>query len=132
MAEFKDVIQKLRAEKSFNQERLANELGVSKSTVAMWETGKRTPSPEVYEFISDYFNVDMDYLYGKTDIKKRTMFDEDGSEYVYVALKKAKEMNEVYRDESAMRILSYWSQMNSQQKESLESVMKTMVENKEK
>lgn len=127
MTEFKDVIKRLRNEKSFSQEQLAEKLKVSSSTVAMWETGKRTPSPEVYEDISDYFNVDMDYLYGRTDIKKRTMFDGEGNEYVYVAKEKAKEMNEVYRDESAMRIMSYWSKLSEEQKKSLESLMKSMI-----
>ena len=53
-----------------------------KVTVAMWETGQRLPSVEKYEEIADYFNVDMDFLYGRTSIKRRALFDESGSEYV--------------------------------------------------
>lgn len=80
--DFKNIILTLRNEKGFSQEQLAKVLHVSKSTVAMWETGQRLPSVEKYEEIADYFNVDMDFLYGRTSIKRKTLFDESGSEYV--------------------------------------------------
>lgn len=80
--DFKNIILTLRNEKGFSQEQLAKALHISKSTVAMWETGQRLPSVEKYEEIADYFNVDIDFLYGRTTIKRRTLFDESGSEYV--------------------------------------------------
>ena len=84
MTAFKDVILKLRTEKDFNQEQLAKALNVSKSTIGMWETGSRMPSPEKFEEIADYFNVDLDYLYGRSPIRKKVHFDNDGNEYMYV------------------------------------------------
>ena len=69
----------LRKEKGLTQDELAQKLGISKSSVAMWETGQRLPSPDVYELIADYFNVDIDYLYGRTDIRQRVRFDESGN-----------------------------------------------------
>lgn len=80
--DFKNIILALRNERGFSQEQLAKVLHVSKSTVAMWETGQRLPSVEKYEEIADYFNVDMDFLYGRTSIKRRALFDESDSEYV--------------------------------------------------
>lgn len=82
MGEFKNIFYKLRSEKNYNQEIMAKELGVSKSTIAMWETGKRLPSPELYEQIADYFNVDIDFLYGRTTIRKKYHYDNQGNEYV--------------------------------------------------
>ena len=82
MADFKDRILELRLEKNFNQEELAKALDVSKSTVGMWEIGKRLPGPDKYEEIADYFNVDMDYLYGRTDIRQKIHYDKSGNEYV--------------------------------------------------
>ncbi|MBR6538070.1 MAG: helix-turn-helix domain-containing protein [Lachnospiraceae bacterium] len=81
MSEFKDIIFKLRTERGFTQGKLADELGTSKSTVGMWEMGERYPSKELYEAIADYFNVDMDYLYGRSDVRKKVQFDKDGTEY---------------------------------------------------
>lgn len=80
--DFKNIILTLRNEKGFSQEQLAKVLHISKSTVAMWETGQRLPSVEKYEEIADYFNVDIDFLYGRTTIKRKSLFDESGFEYV--------------------------------------------------
>ena len=71
MGTFKDIIFLLRNEKGFSQEQLSKELNVSKSTIAMWEIGSRMPSPEKFEEIADYFNVDIDYLYGRSEIPKK-------------------------------------------------------------
>lgn len=40
MKKFSEIIKKLRIEKDLTQEELAQMLGTSKSTIAMWETGK--------------------------------------------------------------------------------------------
>jgi len=81
MAELKDILKKLRAEKNMSQVELAEEAGVSSSTVAMWEVGKRFPTRESYEQLADIFNVDIDYLYGRTEVRQRIHFDGDGVEY---------------------------------------------------
>lgn len=71
MADFKDIIKQLRLEHNYSQLELAQELNVSKSTVAMWETGKRYPSNSIYEELANYFQVDIDYLYGRTEFKTK-------------------------------------------------------------
>lgn len=83
MNDFKTVFLSLRNNKKLSQEKMAKELGVSKSTIAMWETGKRLPSPEVFEQIADYFNVDIDFLYGRTNRRRKIYFDEYGEEFVH-------------------------------------------------
>ena len=85
MAELKDILKKLRAEKNISQVDLANDIGAGVSTVAMWETGKRHPNREKLEALADYFNVDIDYLYGRTDIRQRAHFDPDGHMMVYLS-----------------------------------------------
>lgn len=69
MATFSDRFKSLRAEQGWSQQRLADELGISKSSVNMYERGAREPSFETTEAIADLFNVDMDYLYGRTSVK---------------------------------------------------------------
>lgn len=67
MAEFKDRIKKLRLEHNLTQDELAQELGISRSTIGMYETGKRKADYATLESLADYFNVDMNYLIGWTD-----------------------------------------------------------------
>lgn len=69
MATFAERLKSLRREKSWSQQRLADELELSKSSVNMYERGEREPGFETMEAIADLFNVDMNYLYGRTDIK---------------------------------------------------------------
>ncbi|WP_315337598.1 XRE family transcriptional regulator [Fusobacterium pseudoperiodonticum] len=71
MAEIKDRIVSLRNEKNITQSQLAEELNISPSAIGMYEQGRRKPSNELLEEICDYFNVDMDYLMGRSDIKNR-------------------------------------------------------------
>ena len=77
--EFKKIFRQLRKEKNMTQEEMSKNLGVSKSSIAMWETGQRLPSPDLYEQIADFFNVDIDYLYGRTNIRQQFRYDEDGN-----------------------------------------------------
>ena len=46
-------------------------LKVSRSTIGMYETGSREPDFETCEAIADIFNVDMDYLLGRTSIERK-------------------------------------------------------------
>lgn len=69
--DFKDRLVILRKENNFTQDKLADELKVSKSTISMYEKGNRMPSYEMLEKIADFFNVDIDYLMGKSDIKRK-------------------------------------------------------------
>lgn len=108
MNKFKDIILHLRKEKGFTQEELASALHVSKGSVAMWETGNRLPSPQKYEEIADYFNVDIDYLYGRTNIRQKVHFDNDGTAYTPVVCENHSEYNS---SESQKRVSYYYDEL---------------------
>lgn len=67
MASFATRLKELRTEAKLTQQDLADTIKVSKSTISMYENGKRLPEYGTLEAIADYFNVDMDYLTGKSD-----------------------------------------------------------------
>lgn len=69
--DFSIRLKQLRKENSITQEDLAVLLKVSKSSIGMYETGKRVPELATLEAIADYFNVDMDYLMGKSNIRNK-------------------------------------------------------------
>lgn len=66
MNEFKDMLKYLRNREGLSQAELASKLGVAKSTISMYEVGKREPDFETLESIADFFNVDMNFLLGKS------------------------------------------------------------------
>lgn len=61
-----EAIKELRLESHLSQEQFGKMFNVVPSAVGMWENNKRVPSKEILESIADYFNVDMNFLYGKT------------------------------------------------------------------
>ncbi|WP_339124321.1 helix-turn-helix domain-containing protein [Fusobacterium nucleatum] len=71
MADIKDRIFTLRTENSLTQQQMAKIFKVGISTISMWEKGERIPRPKLLQELCDYFNVDMDYLMGRSDIKNR-------------------------------------------------------------
>lgn len=64
-----EKIKQLRKEKDITQKELAETLSISPSTIAMYETGQRKPDSDMLETIADFFNVSVDYLLGRSNIK---------------------------------------------------------------
>lgn len=64
-----DTIKLLREERRISQQALADGLNIKRNTISMWESGKRAPSDEMKEQICDFFNVDLNFLYGITDCR---------------------------------------------------------------
>ena len=75
---FADRLKEIRAEKGITQVQLAETMGVSKGTVAMWETGKREPNFETLNQLSDIFDKRIDYILGySNDASSPKMTEED-------------------------------------------------------
>lgn len=68
---YADRLRSLRLQKGLSQDQLASLLKISRSAVGMYETGQREPDFETGEAIADIFNVDMDYLIGRSDIPRK-------------------------------------------------------------
>lgn len=73
MSRFCERLKELRTSRKLSQQELADRLGISKSSINMYERGEREPGLGMLEAIADFFNVDMDYLHGKSDIANRAL-----------------------------------------------------------
>lgn len=71
MAKFGERLRHLRTAHELSQMDLAKQLKTSKSSVNMYERCEREPSLEMLEKIADFFNVDLDYLLGKSDCSNK-------------------------------------------------------------
>ena len=74
---FRTRLKQLRNEKKINQRELANFLKVAPSTISMYESGQREPNFEVLESLADFFNVDLNYLLGKSDKTTKLMLENE-------------------------------------------------------
>lgn len=68
-----NTIKSLRKEKGLSQLELSKRLGIHKSTLSLYESGQRIPNEENKRIICDYFDIDMGYLYGDTDVRNKAM-----------------------------------------------------------
>ena len=81
MAEFKDMLKYFRERENLSQKELAEKLGISASTISMYEVGSRQPNFETEEAIADFFNVDLNTLRGKRINENYIMPDGDMAEF---------------------------------------------------
>ena len=83
MATFPERLRSLRLNYGLSQQRLADEIGtVSKSSINMYERGAREPSLETMEAFADFFNVDLAYLFGRSDIPNNSGLSQTVSSFV--------------------------------------------------
>lgn len=80
--DFRTRLKELRIEKKLNQRELAEKLMIAPSTISMYENGNREPNFEILEQLADFFNVDLNYLLGKTDKTTKLIFETENQNQV--------------------------------------------------
>lgn len=75
---FRIKLKELRESCGLSQYTFANKFGVAQSTVGSWEAGKREPNFDTMQKLADFFDVTVDFLLGRSDIKKEPTVKDDG------------------------------------------------------
>lgn len=57
----------LRESVGLSQNKLAGMIGVRQSSINRYENGQSVPSIQTFRWYADYFDVSMDYIFGRTD-----------------------------------------------------------------
>lgn len=60
----------LRKERDLTQSELSDLLGISRSSESMYESGNRMPTFELADRMAEFFDVDLSYLLGSSDIRR--------------------------------------------------------------
>lgn len=63
-------IRALREELHMTQKDLAKQFNITSATISQYELGKRFPDQETLEKLADFFDVSVDYLLCRTNIRK--------------------------------------------------------------
>ncbi len=71
MGNLAERIKELRLSRGMSLRELADICETSKSSIGMYERGERRPKYETLEALADVFNVDLDFLLGKSDTKNK-------------------------------------------------------------
>ena len=67
MSAFRDMLARLRRERGMTQAELAQRLGVSKSSISMYERGNREPELDLLERMADLFDVSVNAMLGRSE-----------------------------------------------------------------
>lgn len=119
MGNFHNIFKQLRVASGLTQVEMAEKLGISRSTIGMYETGAREPDFEVLELIADFFNVDIDYLLGRTD--KTTLLpetvghyylNEETAQVAQEIFEKDRILFDVYRSADKEQLVRYAAYLN--------------------
>lgn len=70
MSTLGEKIKELRQENNLTQKKLAEMAGISEISVRKYESGDRLPKYDVVEKFSTIFNVQTDYILGRSDYRK--------------------------------------------------------------
>ena len=68
-------VKNLREGIGTTQRKLAKEIGVTQASVYRYENDLADIPPETLIWYSDYFNVSLDYIFGRTDNPQGKLFD---------------------------------------------------------
>ena len=81
---FGQNLKKLRTSKNLSQSKLSKILGISSSTIGMYEQGRRFPDQTILTKIADFFDVSTDYLLGRNPQNPPTGFNNatDAMEFI--------------------------------------------------
>lgn len=118
-----EKIKELRYKYKITQKDLANMLNVTRSTICMFETNKRTPTIYILKEISEYFNISIDYLlddgYYSAPYKKNTSIYYNNQ---HPSTKSLKELLIEY---------GYLTNNENLSKKEIDTIMKFLVNNKD-
>jgi len=81
MATFSERMRELRKEKGISLEKLAEMMGTTKATLSRYENSKRIPNIEFVKELAKIFNVSVDYLLGRTDVRNTFIPDDYTQKY---------------------------------------------------
>lgn len=68
MATFSTRFKELRNKRKLTQKQIADIFGLAESTISMYESGNREPNFDQLDEFADFFNVDLNYLLGKSNV----------------------------------------------------------------
>lgn len=83
---FGERLRELRIDRDIKQDEIAQHLGITRQAYGKYESDERQPSYNTLIKIADYYNISLDYLLGRTNIKTpyyviREIRNDDEAEY---------------------------------------------------
>ena len=104
-----EKLAELREDMGLTQEELAEKINVGRSTISGYENGTSQPSYSVLIQLANFFHVNLDYLFGRTEIKVelKALESKLKTKSGPIPIDMIFRLNEIDRDVVAMLLYSY-------------------------
>ncbi|UOQ43389.1 helix-turn-helix domain-containing protein [Halobacillus salinarum] len=117
-------IKQLRENNNLSQKRVSEALGVSNVQLSRYESGSRQPDYETLKKIADYFEVSIDYLFGRSFNSKDDIVTEE-----FDSIKEINKLLDKYEiDDLSFFDIEKWKSMSPEQIRELESYFQYLVQ----
>ncbi len=77
---FGSRLKELRTEKKSSQKQVAEDIGISITTISQYESDSRFPNEEMLKRLCTYYQISSDYLLGLTDVKHAPLSKSEAKE----------------------------------------------------
>jgi len=64
-------LKQLRTEKGVSQQKVADSIGSTQQSIHRYENGESEPDISMLSQLADYFDTSIDYLVGRTDMRRK-------------------------------------------------------------
>jgi transcriptional regulator with XRE-family HTH domain len=98
----KKRLRELRIKEELSQKELAEKLNINQSSISFFETGARIPDVTMLMTLCEFYDVTMDYITGRSDIKYAFQI-EKSSEEEYLIYKIYRNLNKTDKE----KLISY-------------------------
>lgn len=75
MNQIAERLKALRESVSLSQAKIAKLLGTTQASVNRYENGQSTPPVKVFLWYADFFDVSLDYIFGRTDTPEGKLYE---------------------------------------------------------
>lgn len=117
-------IKQLRDKNNLSQKRVSESIGVSNVQLSRYESGSRQPDYETLQKIADYFEVSIDYLFGRSPAIEGGKNNEE-----FESINEINRLLEKYEiDDMAFFDIEKWKSMSPEQIRELESYFQYLVQ----
>ncbi|MFT9848470.1 helix-turn-helix domain-containing protein [Aneurinibacillus sp. REN35] len=113
----------LREKNGYAQKFVAEKIGVKNNTLSSYESDKRQPDYDTLQKLADFFEVSVDYLFGRTDDPSLKKSEKEMSLFFYDGL-------EGFEDLSPEEQKAFHEHMREEAKQALDLVKKLKKQGK--
>lgn len=83
MSSFGQRLRLLREERGDKQDKIAKMLGISRAAISKYENGEREPDMKTILALTNYFNVTVDYMFGRSSVRGNPEYIQDNLKLIF-------------------------------------------------